>query len=95
MITVDNVQEKLNFLQENTTPWEQVVSYWKDTSRLRLSSIQKLFQAKSKKPAKGSKKDVNGNNENEEVDSTVISYIASYPPLRSKEGFNLVSCLCF
>ncbi|KAJ1528938.1 hypothetical protein ONE63_007307 [Megalurothrips usitatus] len=62
------------------------------TIMLRLSSIQKLLKSKPKKGASKRARGGNDNTEREEVgdvDTTVTSYIATYPALRSKEGYTL------
>ncbi|KAJ1526414.1 hypothetical protein ONE63_009548 [Megalurothrips usitatus] len=59
---------------------------------LRLSSIQKLLKSKPKKGPSKRARDGNDNTAREEVgdvDTTVTSYIATYPALRSKEGYTL------
>ncbi|KAJ1519817.1 hypothetical protein ONE63_005069 [Megalurothrips usitatus] len=89
---IEGAQEKLQFLQENINPWDKVLQFWKETARLRLSSIQKLLKSKPKKGASKRARGGNDNTESEEVgdvDTTVTSYIATYPALRSKEGYTL------
>ncbi|XP_039312201.1 uncharacterized protein LOC113003418 isoform X2 [Solenopsis invicta] len=88
----DDVQGKLNFLEENIEPWSTVVQYWMDTSKQRIAKLH----AQSRVTNRNKDKDNNKRNVKSKQKSTAIpettqisTYTNKFPALKENLGYTL------
>ena len=63
-----DVEEKLNFLKDNTEPWDIVLDYWKSTSKARIRMLQASSELPEKKRKFSRAKLGSSNSQNEEFE---------------------------
>lgn len=77
----------------NLTPWPRVLSAWKETSKKRLTELQKPEREPEPEVTSKRGKQKTIKKKTKASDSKVMSYTETYPQVIEPQGWTLVSCL--